>query len=238
MDHPLEKVIDRREALRRAALMLGGTLSAPAIMGVLAGCDASTPAVGGWTPRALTASQADLVAVIAERIIPETDTPGARGAEVHRFIDTMLAEYYTKSERAHFVDGLEDVDARARRACGNSFVRCSPADQHALLEQIDRETFASAAPAASPTPATEASKQTERGGGGLTGAVNAVTTFLGGTRRQQAPATPFFRTMKELTILGYYTSRIGATTELRHIQVPGRFQGCVPLTNTDRAFDA
>jgi hypothetical protein len=148
----------------------------------------------------------------------------------------MLAEYYTKSERAHFVDGLADVDARARRACGNSFVRCSPEDQHALLEQIDRETFASA-PAASPASATEASKQTERGGGGLTGAVNAVTTLLG-ANRQREPATPFFRTMKELTILGYYTSRIGATSELRHIQVPGRFEGCVPLTNTDRAFDA
>lgn len=195
MTHPPEEVIDRREALRRAALLLGGSISAPAILGVLAGCDASAPVAGGWTPRALTAPQADLVTAIAERIIPETDTPGARGAEVHRFIDTMLAEYYTTPERDHFLDGLADVDSRARRAFGNSFVRCSSDDQHALLEQIDRETFAAA-----------------------------------------AVPPPFFRTMKELTILGYYTSKVGATRELQHVQVPGRFEGCVPLRKIGHAW--
>lgn len=197
MNHPLEEVIDRREALRRAALLLGGTISAPAVLGVLAGCDASTPVGGGWTPRVLTASQAELVAAIAERIIPETDTPGARGVQVNRFIDTMLAKYYATPERDHFLDGLADVDERARHGCGNSFLRCSSEDQHALLERIDREAFAST-----------------------------------------AVPPPFFRTMKELTILGYYTSRVGATEELRHVQVPGRFEGCVPLEKNDHAFDA
>ncbi len=197
MNEPREEVIDRREALRRAALLLGGAISTPAVLGVLAGCDASTPVAGGWSPRALTPSQADLVAAIAERIIPETDTVGARGAEVHRFIDTMLAEYYTAPERDSFLSGLADVDARAQQACGHRFVDCPTKDQHALLEQIDREAFASA-----------------------------------------AQPTPFFRTMKELTILGYYTSKVGATSELRHVQVPGGYDGCVPLTKTDRAFDA
>ena len=197
MNEPREEVIDRREAMRRAALLLGGAISTPAILGVLAGCDAPAPVAGGWSPRALTPSQAELVAAIAERIIPETDTPGARSAQVHRFIDVMLAEYYTAPERDNFLDGLADVDARAQRACGHRFVDCSTKDQHALLEEIDREAFAS------------------------TGA-----------------QIPFFRTMKELTILGYYTSKVGATSELRHVQVPGRYDGCVPLTKTDRAFDA
>lgn len=197
MTQPPQEAINRREALRRAALLLGGTLSAPAIAGVLAGCDVSAPA--RWAPRVLTPAQAELVTAIAERIIPETDTPGARAAEVHRFVDTMLAEYYTSSERDHFLDGLADVDARTQRACGRAFVRCSAGDQHALLEQIDRETFASAA-----------------------------------VRRESLP--PFFRTMKELTILGYYTSRAGATRELRHVQVPGRFDGCVPFRKTGRTW--
>jgi hypothetical protein len=42
----------------------------------------------------------------------------------------------------------------------------------------------------------------------------------------------WFRTIKELTVLGYYTSEIGATQELRHVSVPGRFEGCVPVGRT------
>jgi hypothetical protein len=50
----------------------------------------------------------------------------------------------------------------------------------------------------------------------------------------QAPH--FFRTMKELTVLGYYTSQIGATKELRYVQVPGRFNGCVPFKTIGRTW--
>ena len=188
--------IDRREAVRRVAALLGGALSAPALAGVLAGCDTSRSATAGWTPRALAGDRAELVATIAEHILPETETPGARSAGVHRFIDTMLAEFYPAAERERFLAGLADVDARAQRTHGAPFLRCPPAQQRALLEVLDREAFA---------PATRA-------------------------------APPFFRTMKELTLLGYYTSEPGATRELRHVRVPGRFDGCVPFAPGDRAW--
>jgi hypothetical protein len=179
--------IDRREALRRAAVLLGGAVSAPTVAGVLAGCEASRGVAGAWTPRALTTEQAELVATIAEHILPETDTPGARAVGVHRFIDVMLAEAYPARERQRFLAGLADVDARARRACGRPFLRCAATEQRTLLEELDREV-------------------------------------------------PFFRTMKELTLVGYYTSEIGATRELRHAPVPGRFEGCVPLPPTGRTW--
>jgi hypothetical protein len=47
---------------------------------------------------------------------------------------------------------------------------------------------------------------------------------------------PWFRTLKELTVLGYYTSEIGATKELRHVAIPERFEGCVPLTEIGRTW--
>src|SRR5207245_6091517 len=89
--------IDRREALRRAALMLGGVISAPVIAGVLAGCEGRPGRGGGGGGRrsgALSSEQLELVATIAEHILPETDTPGARAVGVHEFIDAMLAEGY------------------------------------------------------------------------------------------------------------------------------------------------
>src|SRR2546425_148322 len=84
-----QPAIDRREALRRVALLLGGALSASTVAGVLAGCEARRTPEGAWTSRALTSEQLELVAAIAEHILPETDTPGARGVGVHRFIDEI-----------------------------------------------------------------------------------------------------------------------------------------------------
>ena len=183
--------IDRREALRQAALLLGGSLSAPAVAGVLAGCDAPTSRAAQAPARALSPAQLELVATIADHILPATDTPGARAAGVDRFIDRMMAEYYSASDRQRFVAGLGDVDERAKRAQGHAFLKCTPAQQHAILSDLDREAF--------------------------TGA---------------RPPSHFFRTMKELTVVGYYTSQIGATKELRHASIPGRFDGCVPVGKT------
>jgi hypothetical protein len=73
-------------------VLLGGALSASTIAGVLAGCDASIALAAQSGRRTLTAAQLELVATIAEHILPTTDTPGARVAGVHRFIHRMMAE--------------------------------------------------------------------------------------------------------------------------------------------------
>jgi gluconate 2-dehydrogenase gamma chain len=189
-----DDLIDRREALRRTAMLLGGVLSAPAIAGVLAGCN-SRSADGKW--RSLTNEQGELVATIAEHIIPETDTPGARAVGVHVFIDRMLAGHYGDEDRKRVLDGLTSLDATAQGECGRAFIRCSVDEQRALLTRIDQEAFAPTA-----------------------------------GRRD----VPWFRMIKELTVLGYYTSEIGATRELRHVAVPERFEGCVPLEQIGRTW--
>src|SRR6266516_1707085 len=167
--------IDRREAVRRAALVLAG---------VLAGCEARRTPAAAWRPRVLDTDQAEMVATIAEHILPETDTPGARAVGVHRFIDAVLAESYPAPERERFLAGLVDLDLRAQRSCGRPFPPCATQTQRTLLDQLDHEAFVA-------TP--------------------------------ERDEVPFFRTLKELTLLGYYTSEIGATRELHNLPVPGRF---------------
>ena len=41
---------------------------------------------------------------------------------------------------------------------------------------------------------------------------------------------PFILTMKELTLLGFFTSEVGATQILQYLPVPGRLQSCIPLS--------
>jgi gluconate 2-dehydrogenase gamma chain len=223
--------IDRREALRRTALLLGGTLSATTIAGVLAGVESPGEAfAAGVTPRVLTPEQAQLVVTVAEHIIPTTDTPGARAADVRGFIDTMLAEYYTADERERFVAGLADLDARARAASGTAFLRSTSAQQRAVLEALDREAFPKSVSGA----AADSGNETERG----TAAAPPANVMRADTLRRAAgsQATPFFRTFKEMTVVGYYTSQIGATRELKYSRVPGRFEGCVPFKTIGRAW--
>ena len=170
-----------------------------------------------------------MVAVIADRIIPATDTPGARAVGVHEFIDAMLADYYDAGDRARFAEGLAALDGRAREMCGKEFVGCAPERQLELLTRLDQETFASARPA----PQFDPRRETEHGPGTpLPSELKAETA----RPRPAHPATPFFRMMKELTLLGYYTSEAGATRELRYEPVPGRYDGCVPFTTIGRTW--
>lgn len=46
----------------------------------------------------------------------------------------------------------------------------------------------------------------------------------------------YFRMMKELTLLGYFTSEIGMTQARRYKEVPGSYQGCVPYTKGEKAW--
>jgi hypothetical protein len=46
----------------------------------------------------------------------------------------------------------------------------------------------------------------------------------------------YFRMMKELTILGYFTSEAGCSQALRYLPVPGKFDGCIPYKKGDKAW--
>jgi hypothetical protein len=46
----------------------------------------------------------------------------------------------------------------------------------------------------------------------------------------------FFRMMKELAVLGYYTSEIGYTQAMRFAETPGRFDPCAPLAPGDKIW--
>ncbi|HUQ45238.1 MAG TPA: gluconate 2-dehydrogenase subunit 3 family protein [Gemmatimonadaceae bacterium] len=100
--------ITRHEAIARIALLLGGTLAASTIAGAERAVWAATP---GWRPRSLSAQQAEMVATIAEHIIPATDTPGARAAGVHRLVDAGRCPAY-----GELADRFNRIGERARAA--------------------------------------------------------------------------------------------------------------------------
>ena len=55
------------------------------------------------------------------------------------------------------------------------------------------------------------------------------------TKKPEDPR-PYFRMIKELTLLGYFTSEIGCTQARRYVPVPGKYEGCIPYQKGDKAW--
>jgi len=221
-------MLNRREVLKRIAALVGGALSSSTVAAALAAARPVGSGSGGeWQPQVLKDNLGERVATLAELIIPRTDTPGARDAKVHEFIDLMLAEWMQPAERLSFLTGLADVEERARKAHRASFVDCSEAQQTAILEELEDEARKelATAPRRAKKAERKARKRAEKG---------KETKVANDT----AALRPFFSHLKELTLVGYYTSELGATEELNHVIVFDEYEGCVPLDEIGAAWSS
>jgi len=124
----MSRPIDRRQALR--------TLGAPAVVPLLAPFHPWVPRQeGGWQPQFLQSSEVETVAQLAERIVPETETPGARRALVHQYIDFVLSQA-DAARRERFRAGLAWLDARCRALFGRPFADLEPGRQDEMLRRL------------------------------------------------------------------------------------------------------
>jgi hypothetical protein len=90
--------------------------------------------------RTLNSNQQALVTNIAELIIPETDTPGATSVKVPEFIDLILTEWASDEEKAAFLAGLGDIDARASAMGSPRFVGLPAGKKVELITTLDAAT--------------------------------------------------------------------------------------------------
>ncbi|NLW96335.1 MAG: gluconate 2-dehydrogenase subunit 3 family protein [Xanthomonadaceae bacterium] len=120
--------MERRELLKMIAAATG-----VAMVGNPALLVAQAPAEPGAT--AFGARDVALLDEIAEAIIPRTDTPGAKDAEVGAFMARFVTDCYGPEDQAAFRAGLVELDRRA----GGSFLSLPQADRLQLLTEVDRE---------------------------------------------------------------------------------------------------
>ena len=107
----------RREALKT----LAAAAALPQAKKVVPAAAPPAAVVDAWKPRILDAHQDRTVTILAELIIPRTDTPGATDAQVNRYIDQMLFGYPV-SRREEFVQGLAWLDGHCLNNHGAPFV--------------------------------------------------------------------------------------------------------------------
>jgi hypothetical protein len=126
------ELMTRRDALLGLGAVMGGVVGTGAL---LSGC-----ATTGARPASelFGAADIELLDAIAETILPETDTPGARSAGVGAFITIMVADTYDEDEQAIFFAGVADLDGLCQIEHGVPFIAASLAQRTDLLERLDR----------------------------------------------------------------------------------------------------
>ncbi len=115
---------------RRAALRGGMALAAlPTMAAALSACSPQA--------RQEISPYSDVIANLSDRIIPETDTPGAVTAGVPGYVEAVVASFLSDAERADFVAGLEALDGLAHAQGATSFVTADAEIQANILQTLD-----------------------------------------------------------------------------------------------------
>ncbi len=120
----------RRDAVQRVVALMGGLALAGGEQLEAFSFDAAAfdqamaQGVG-----AFTAADVALLDEIAETILPETTTPGAKAAKTGAFMALMVTDAYTDANQQVFRDGLRALDEACRAATSVSFMQATPAQR-------------------------------------------------------------------------------------------------------------
>ncbi|WGQ12335.1 gluconate 2-dehydrogenase subunit 3 family protein [Pedobacter gandavensis] len=211
--------MNRREAVKSVAFLMGGALSATTI-GVF--LDSCTSPSNKTAANLFSADQEKVITEVADIIIPTTSTPGAKAAGVGPFIVMMVKECYPEDAQQAFVKGLEDLEKQCQDTYKKSFLEISVPQRNELLGKVREATIA-----ASKKEKDELEKQQEN----ITQKKSEKEAPGNAMTPKDKPKTKpqFFAIARDLTLLGYFTSEIGATQAKAYVQIPGRYDGCVDL---------
>lgn len=225
--------MDRREAVKSVAFLIGGALSATTIATLFDSCN--EPGKNG--ENLFTADHQKLITEVADIIIPTTaKSPGAKAANVGPFIAMMIKDCYPTDAQEAFVKGLDDLEAKSKEKFSKSFIEIGVKERNELISALREETLAAQK--------SEQDKSDENKGGEK--AVKETPKEIKpeieksgnpmAVKEKPKTAPQFFAIARDLTILGFFTSEVGATKAYEFVEIPGRYDGDVKLKPGQRVY--
>jgi hypothetical protein len=220
------EMITRREAVLRVSALLGGV----ALIGgsaLITGCRAESTGGGA----AFTTDDIAYLDEIADTILPTTaSSPGAKAAKTGAFMALMVNDTYSDEDQQTFRDGMRSLDdASKQKNGGASFMKATPAQRLALLQELDKEQHDF-----SQKQREEAKKKSDEFLAGQQ--TPPAPQSQNATEATKEPPNHYFRMMKELALLGYFTSEIGMTKAQRYTEAPGRYDPCLPYQPGEKSW--
>lgn len=209
--------MNRRELLKMIAAATGSAMIGGEFL--LPGCKSNNDSA----PVAFTAENIAFLDEVAETILPQTNTAGAKAAGVGRFMTVMVNDCYTKDDQEIFHKGLNILDDECQKMHNVGFMKASPEQRKQLLVKVDKETNEYVKKKAE---ADNLQKQKEK-----QGQEKNTNDF-----KYQTMPNHYFQQLKQLAIFGYFTSEKGRTESLRYTPVPGKYQGVIDYKPGEKAF--
>jgi len=154
---------------------------------------------------------------MAEVIIPQTDTPGAKAANVGPVIAVLVADCYTPKLQSVFKEGMKTIAKRSQEAFGKDFLLLTTEQRESLFSILDTEAkAANVASGINNNVVTDRPSRWEPG--------------------SDEPTPHYFTLLKQLTLYTFFTSKVGATKVLRYVAIPGYYNGELPYKKGDKAW--
>ena len=154
---------------------------------------------------------------MAEVIIPQTDTPGAKAANVGQTMAVLVTDCYTPLLQKTFKEGVATINTLCQRKYNKTFLQLDMQQREALFNELDVEAKAA-------NLANRVWQGVETG---------KPSQWEPGT---DEPTPHYFTLLKQLTLYCFFTSQVGATKVLRYISIPGKYDGNVPYKKGDKAW--
>ena len=199
--------MERRELLKMIAVLTGGVMIGGNAL--LVGCRDGKKN-GGNT---FSTEDHNFLNEVADTILPATKSPGAKAANVGPFMALMVNDCYEESDQQTFREGIGKLNAACQKMHHIEFMKGSPDQKHSLLVALDQEA-----------------KDYQSKKAGLEDIERKKDKNFKGLPNH------YFTMMKQLTLLGYFTSEAGCKEALRYIAIPGRYEGSVPYKKGDKAW--
>lgn len=201
--------MNRREAIQRVAMILGGSVIGANLF--LEGCTRSASAD---VENLFEAQVIDRLGDLAEAILPQTSTPGAKLAGVGSFIPVWVRDCYTEKQQKAFIDGYNQLDAKSKEFKGKPFQELSAEDRTAVAAALEKEAKA------------YNEKQDEEN-----------KEYIEKNKLKQnelyheleLPPPHWFTMFKQITLTGFFNSEMGCTQALRYVKIPGKYIGDLPF---------
>jgi hypothetical protein len=122
--------MNRREAVQRISLLMGGALSAPAMAGILG------QKTNLGESMQVTGQQEALLAEVADVIIPPTSTPGAKAAGAEKFIVRVMRDCYPMEDQKKFYAGLAQLGSDSKTAYNKDFTALSNDQKIEMVKKL------------------------------------------------------------------------------------------------------
>lgn len=188
--------MDRRKAIR---ILLLGSASITSVTGIkYLYHQYSKPDIS------FLSSKMDLLAELAETIIPTTDTPGAKSAGVNKYILKMIKDCTEPSSQTNFINGIKEIEEYCLDNYRKSFINCSTSQKQESLAFFEKS--------------------------------GSLFNGIAGKIEKKLLGKSFFSILKEYTVIGYCTSRPGATEALNYDYIPGQYLSSYPVKTNQKSW--